>query len=111
MSRRLGTKAKEALFRFMLPNRIHQFAIQAKLDMYLGAPAFDRTFIGAEFTEAKNGILYIRVRSEYQASQLTRAHVTILAAVAEDILGEPVAFVAFCLAGPSDPAFRFPFFG
>jgi hypothetical protein len=95
----------------MLPNRIHQFAIQAKLNMYLGAPAFDRTFIGAEFTEAKNGILYIRVRSEYQASQLTRAHVTILAAVAEDILGEPVAFVAFCLAGPSDPAFRFPFFG
>jgi len=88
----------------MLPTRIQQFAMQAKLNMYLGASAFDRIFMGAEFTEAKNGILYIRVRSEYHASQLTREHVNVLAAVAEDILGERVAFVDVLPRGAIRPS-------
>jgi len=72
--------------------------------MYLGASAFDRIFLGAEFTEAKNGILYLRVRSEFHLSQLRREHVTLLAVVAEDILGEPIGFVDVLPRGAIRPS-------
>jgi hypothetical protein len=67
--------------------------MQAKLNMHMGAEAFDRVFIGVEFTHAGNGVLYVSVRSEHNAHQLKREHVNLLAAVALEILGERIAFV------------------
>jgi hypothetical protein len=53
--------------------------MQAKLNMHLGAEVFDRIFVGAEFNHAWQGVLYVRVRSEYSARQLTKKHVNLLA--------------------------------
>lgn len=77
----------------MRPSSIQQLAMQAKLNMHMGAEAFDRIFMGAEFTHAWQGVLYVKVRSEYSAHQLKKEHVNLLAAVAQDILGERIAFV------------------
>jgi hypothetical protein len=80
-------------------SEVEQLAIQAKLNMHMGAEAFDRVFMGAEFTNAWQGTLVVRVRSEYNAEQLERKHVALLAAIAEDILGERIAFVDIITRG------------
>jgi hypothetical protein len=49
--------------------------------------------MGVEFTHAAHGVLYVKVRSEYNAHRLKREHVNLLAAIALDILGERIAFV------------------
>jgi hypothetical protein len=67
--------------------------------MHMGAEAFDRVFMGAEFTNAWQGTLVVRVRSEHNAEQLERKHVALLAAIAEDILGERIAFVDIITRG------------
>jgi hypothetical protein len=83
----------------MRPSEVEQLAIQAKLNMRMGAEAFDRVFMGAEFTHAWQGTLFVKVRSEFIADQLERKHVALLAAVAEDILGERIAFVDIIARG------------
>ncbi len=83
----------------MRPSEVQQLAMQAKLNMYMGAEAFDRVFMGAEFTHAAHGVLYVKVRSEYNAHQLNRKYVNLLASVCEDILGERIAFVDIIARG------------
>jgi len=36
---------------------------------------------------------YVKVRSEYSAHQLKKEHINLLSAVAQDILGQRIAFV------------------
>jgi hypothetical protein len=85
-----GTKKQKTLWLAMKPSPIQQLAMQAKLNMHMGAEAFDRIFLGAEFGEVSNGVLNLVVNSNYQARQLRVEHMRVLIAVGQDILGHPV---------------------
>jgi hypothetical protein len=89
----LGDVAGTRCWSAGVSNPCSQRATNTKLNMYLGAEAFDRIFAGAEFVEASKGFLHVKVKSEYHARQLTRECVNVLALVAQDILGERIATV------------------
>ena len=70
-----------------------QLAMQAKLNMFLGRDVYDRLFLGVEFGDFSRGVLHVRVINEFSAEQIECCYLPILAAVAEDILHEPVRYV------------------
>lgn len=75
------------------PTDAQQLAIQARLNLVLGAEDYDRMFLGFRVEEIENDALFARARSEYQANQIETHYGRQLAAVVESVIGQPVARV------------------
>ena len=76
-----------------VPDDHQKHAIQARLNLMLGASEFDRLFLGFEIDEVHGEVLYASARSEYCADMIAERYPLEVAKAAEDILGLTISFV------------------
>lgn len=69
------------------------FAIQAKLNMALGATEYDRLFLGMECGPVFGGVFQLFVPNEYTAGQIDRLYRSDILLAAESVLGERIASI------------------
>lgn len=75
------------------PTDAQQLAIQARLNLVLGAEDYDRMFLGFRVEDIEDESLFARARSEYQANQIETRYGRQLAAVVQSVTGYPIARV------------------
>lgn len=72
---------------------VQQQAIQARLNLIVGATTYDRLFLGATFDEITDRILYVFARTEELAAEIEETYALHLSIVAGQITGRKVDFV------------------
>lgn len=72
---------------------VQQQAIQARMNLIVGATTFDRLFLGATFDEVADKILYVFAHTEKLAAEIEEKYALHLSIVARQITGRPVEFV------------------
>jgi hypothetical protein len=78
-------------------NRItkhQQFAVEAKLNMLLGAEEYDRLFMEFQLTDLQWGILSVRVKSEH-VQEIQNRYWLHIAIIAESVLQRAVRVLNF----------------
>jgi hypothetical protein len=81
------------------PTEIHQFAIQAKLNLALGARVYDDVFAGFELLEIVGDELRGWAASEFRAAAIDLHFSAELARITQAITGWPVSRTSFVLRG------------
>lgn len=81
------------------PTEIHQFAIQAKLSLALGARVYDEIFAGFEVLEIAGDELRGWATSEYRAAVIDIHFSAEVARIAQAVLNRPVRRTSFLLRG------------
>lgn len=74
-------------------NDIQQQAIQARMNLIVGATTYDRLFLGITFDEVADDILYVFARTEELAAEIEESYALALSIVASQITGVSVEFV------------------
>ena len=74
------------------PTRYEHYAIEAKLNMLLGASVYDELFIGFEVISVRRGVLDVHV-SSHSADIIRRAYSLPVAIVVESVLKRAVKSV------------------
>lgn len=77
----------------MKVGQVQQQAIQARMNLIVGAATFDQLFLGATFDEVADKILYVFARTEKLAAEIEENYALHLSIVASQITGAPVEFV------------------
>jgi hypothetical protein len=77
---------------------IQQQAVQARMNMILGAEEYDRLFLDVIFSEVIGGVLYAFAQSETLAAEIEDKYALHLSIVVGQIAGTPVEFVQFLSA-------------
>jgi hypothetical protein len=77
------------------PTKVEQFAIEAKLNLILGAEVYDRVFQGFEVLEVVNGELRGCSPSEHRAAVIGVQ----FSAIAQTVLNQPVRRVNVPMRG------------
>ncbi len=73
------------------PTEAQQLAIQARLNLMLGAKDYDGMFLGFVVEDVEDDMLYAVARSEYQANQIESLYGQQLAVAVESVIGRPIA--------------------
>jgi hypothetical protein len=81
------------------PTEIEQLAIQAKLNLALGARVYDAVFLGFEVLEIAGDELRGWARSEYCAATIDIHFSSVVARVARAVLKQPVRRTSFLMRG------------
>jgi hypothetical protein len=81
------------------PTEIQQFAIQAKLNLRLGACVYDRVFLGFEVLEIVDGELRGWAPTEHCAAVIDVRYSASVARIAETILNRPIHRVSVLMRG------------
>ena len=81
------------------PTKVEQFAIEAKLNLILGAEVYDRVFQGFEVLEVVNGELRGWCPSEHRAAVIDVQFSAIVAWIAQTMLNQPVRRVNVLMRG------------
>src|SRR5262249_22158311 len=81
------------------PTEIHQFAIQAKLNLALGARIYDDVFAGFELLEVVGEELRGWATSEYRAAVIDIHYSGEVVRIAQAVLKRPVRRTSFLLRG------------
>jgi hypothetical protein len=71
---------------------IQSQAISARVALIVGAENYDRLFVGVEFSEVEDNILYVFAPTEEIASEIEATFSLHLAIVATDILKHDIDF-------------------
>jgi hypothetical protein len=74
----------------MLLSQEENYAVQAKLNLMLGAKEYDSLFLGFECGELIEDIVHVYARSEYQATRIEKCYTPHVAIAVESILRRPV---------------------
>jgi len=77
----------------MLPSRDQQLAIQAKLNMLLGAETYDALFLGFECGVIFEDIVHVYVPTEHAASAIDKDYSWHIAVAVESIARLPIKAV------------------
>lgn len=93
------------------PTRIAQLAIEAKLNLVLGAEAYDMVFPGFEILEVVDGELRAWAPSEYRAAVIDVRYSSTLAWIAQTVFNRPVERVSVLLRGLKHDGCEQPAFG
>jgi hypothetical protein len=93
------------------PTKIAQLAIEAKLNLALGAEAYDRFFLGFEVLEVVDGELRAWAPSEHRAAVIDVRYSGTVASIAQAVFNRPIQRVNVLLRGMKhdgceQPAFR-----
>src|SRR6266852_8063979 len=93
------------------PTEIGQLAIEAKLNLVLGAEAYDRVFLGFEVLEVVDGELRAWAPSEHRAAVIDVRYSGTVAWIAQTVFNCPIRRVSVLLRGLKhdsceQPAFR-----
>ena len=75
------------------PTATEKFAIEAKLNMILGAKEYDRLFLGFECGELIGDVVHVYARSEYCAARIDSHYSPHVAVAVESVIGRPVKTV------------------
>ena len=81
------------------PTKIAQLAIEAKLNLELGAEAYDRVFPGFEVLEVVDGELRGWAPSEHRAAVIDVRYAATVAAIAQSVFNQPIRRVNVLLRG------------
>jgi hypothetical protein len=81
------------------PTNVEQFAIEAKLNLILGAEVYDRVFQGFEVLEVVDGELRGWSPSEHRAAVIDVQFSAILVWIAQTVLNQPVRRVNVLMRG------------
>jgi len=81
------------------PTKVEQFAIEAKLNLILGAEVYDRVFQGFEVLEVVDGELRGWSPSEHRAAVIDVQFSAILVWIAQTVLNQPVRRVNVLMRG------------
>ena len=79
--------------------KVEQFAIEAKLNLILGAEVYDRVFQGFEVLEVVDGELRGWSPSEHRAAVIDVQFSAILVWIAQTVLNQPVRRVNVLMRG------------
>jgi hypothetical protein len=93
------------------PTKIAQLAIEAKLNLVLGAEAYDSFFPGFEVLEVVDGELRAWAPSEHRAAVIDVRYSGTVAWIAQTVFNHPIQRVSVLLRGMKhdgceQPAFR-----
>ena len=81
------------------PTKIAQLAIEAKLNLVLGAEAYDRVFPGFEVLEVVDGELRAWAPSEHRAAVIDVRYSDTVARIAQAVFNRPIRRVNVLLRG------------
>ena len=81
------------------PTEIQQLAIQAKLNLHLGASVYDWVFLGFEVLEIVDGELRGWAPTEHCAAVIDVRYSSMVARIAENILKQPIRRVSVLMRG------------
>ena len=84
------------------PTDAEKFAIEARLNMILGAKEYDRLFLGFECGELKGDVVNVYARSEYCALRIDSHYSPHVAAAVASVIRRPVRTVNVRLKSFSD---------
>jgi hypothetical protein len=93
------------------PTRIAQLAIEAKLNLVLGAEAYDRAFPGFEVLEVVDGELRGWAPTEHQAAVIDVRYSGTVARIAQAVFNRPVQRVSVLLRGMKHDGWEQPAVG
>ena len=93
------------------PAKIAQLAIEAKLNLVLGAEAYDRVFPGFEILEVVDGELRAWAPSEHRAAVIDVHYSGTVAWIAETVFNRPIRRVSVLLRGMKHDSCEQPAFG
>ena len=93
------------------PTKIGQLAIEAKLNLVLGAEAYDRVFPGFEVLEVVDGELRAWAPSEHQAAVIDVRYSGMVAWIAQTVFNSPIRRVSVLLRGLKHDGCEQPAFG
>ncbi len=74
----------------MLLSQAENYAVQAKLNLMLGAKEYDSLFLGFECRELVEDIIHVYARSEYQAHKIEKRYTAHVAMAVESVIRRPV---------------------
>ena len=74
----------------MLLSEAENYAVQAKLNLMLGAKEYDSLFLGFECGEFIEDVVHVYTRSEYQAVRIEKRYKPQVAIAVESIIRRPV---------------------
>ena len=74
----------------MLLSQDENYAVQAKLNLMLGATEYDSFFLGFECGELVEDIVHVYTRSEYQAAKIETKYTSHVALAVQSIVGRPI---------------------
>jgi hypothetical protein len=74
----------------MLLSKEENYAVQAKLNLMLGAQEYDSLFLGFECGELIEDIVHVYIRSEYQAAKIETRYTPHVALAVESVIRKPV---------------------
>ena len=72
------------------PTVAEKFAIEARLNMILGAKEYDRLFLGFECGELEGDVVNVYARSEYCALRIDSRYAPHIAVAVQSVIGRPV---------------------
>ena len=81
------------------PTKVEQFAIEAKLNLILGAEVYDRVFQGFDVLEVANGELRGWSPSQHRAAVIDVQFSATVAWIAQTVLNQPVRRVNVLMRG------------
>ncbi len=93
------------------PTKIAQLAIEAKLNLVLGAEAYDRVFPGFEVLEVVDGELRAWAPSEHRAAVIDVRYSATVALIAQTVFNHPIRRVSVLLRGMKHGGCEQPAFG
>lgn len=77
---------------------VQQQAVQARMNLIVGANEYDRLFLGVIFSEVIDGVLYAFAQSETLAAEIEEKYALHLSIIVSQIAATPVEFVQFLSA-------------
>jgi len=93
------------------PTKIAQLAIEAKLNLILGAEAYDRVFPGFEVLEVVDGELRAWAPTEYRAAVIDVRYSGMVAWIAQTVFNRPIQRVNVLLRGMKHDSWEQPAVG
>jgi hypothetical protein len=93
------------------PTQIAQLAIEAKLNLVLGAEAYDRAFPGFEVLEVVDGELRGWAPTEHQAAVIDVRYSGTVARIAQAVFNRPIQRVNVLLRGMKHDGWEQPAIG
>ena len=93
------------------PTKIAQLAIEAKLNLILGAEAYDRVFPGFEVLEVVYGELRAWAPTEYRAAVIDVRYSGMVAWIAQTVFNRPIQRVNVLLRGMKHDSWEQPAVG
>jgi hypothetical protein len=93
------------------PTKIAQLAIEAKLNLVLGAEAYDSVFPGFEVLEVVDGELRAWAPSEHRAAVIDVRYSGTVAGIAQTVFNHPIQRVSVLLRGMKHDSCGQPAFG